>query len=301
MPIQSLPPTARRYSTAQRREIAAAVAAARRQWRGMGEDFESSFVTVLPSLMAVTNAAQHRVAEGAAAYVPDVLEETGQTRYLSPVSEVEARAFVGIDGSGRPVESLLYGGVVRARSGVAEGRTTAQALAGAGAWLSTAVGTLLSDTGRAAETVQMANHRVGGYVRMLTPPSCSRCAILAGRWYADSVAFQRHPHCDCRHIPASESVGDEMTVDAGAYFDSLSETEQNRIFTNDGAEAIRNGADPAQVVNARRGMSRAGQSYTTAGRRVTGRGARMTPEGIRRVATSRDEYIRLLRDHGYLR
>jgi len=37
------------------------------------------------------------------------------------------------------------------------------------------------------------------------------------------------------------------------YFQSLSKAEQDRVFTKAGAEAVRNGADPAKVVNARRG------------------------------------------------
>lgn len=37
------------------------------------------------------------------------------------------------------------------------------------------------------------------------------------------------------------------------YFESLTEEEQDRVFTKSGAWAIRNGADPITVVNARRG------------------------------------------------
>lgn len=303
MTIQDLPSAASRYSRQQRVLIAAAVASIGRQWRRIdASDIATSFAIALPGMTAVTDLAQERIAVGAAQYVPEVLEETGQTRHLpAPDGETRPAGFVGIDGAGRPMDTLMFGAVVQARMSLANGLTERQALVRAGSWLSLAVSTALSDTGRAAETVGMATHHVGGYVRMLTPPSCSRCAILAGRWYRDSVAFQRHPHCDCRHIPASESIGDDMAVNATEYFDSLSGAEQDRIFTIDGAEAIRNGADPAQVVNARRGMSRAGQAYTTAGRRAIGRGVRMTPEGIRRAATSHDDYIRLLRDHGYVR
>jgi hypothetical protein len=40
------------------------------------------------------------------------------------------------------------------------------------------------------------------------------------------------------------------------YFDSLTPSEQNRVFTNAGAEAIRLGADLISVVNARRGAAK---------------------------------------------
>jgi hypothetical protein len=34
-----------------------------------------------------------------------------------------------------------------------------------------------------------------GYIRLLTPPSCARCVILAGRFYRWSDGFKRHPNC----------------------------------------------------------------------------------------------------------
>lgn len=72
------------------------------------------------------------------------------------------------------------------------------------------------------------------------------------------------------------------------------------MFGKAGAEAIREGADMARVVNARRGM------YTAGGRLFThesaGRRPRLMPEQILREADGdRGEAIRLLRLHGYLR
>lgn len=285
MPVQALPRSAVEYGRDQRAEIGAAVAAVGRLWNGMGDDFEPSFARISGSLVAVVGTAQLRVAEGALDYVPAVLEETGQRRAVAASAEVIPSSLVGVAGDGRPVDGLMYGSVVRARQQVAEGRTAAQALASSGQWLSMTVGTLLSDTGRASERLGMAVRPIGGYVRMLNPPSCSRCAILAGRVYTDSVAFQRHPGCDCRHIPASESVAQDLTVDTRSYFDSLPAAEQDRIFTKAGAEAIREGADINQVVNARRGMSTA---PTATGRnmlapvRIGGREVFVTSEGATR-------------------
>lgn len=325
--VQTLPRSAEAYSRQQRAEIGAAVAAVDRVWRRMGPEFDASFVTVAPVLLDVVQTAQRRVAEGAVGYVPAVLEETGQRRAVAAVADVVPDAFVGAAGDGRPVDGLLEHSVVRAKERVAAGSSARQALASSGQWLSMAVGTVLSDTGRAAETVAMAVRPVGGYVRMLNPPSCSRCAVLAGRWYRSNEGFQRHPGCDCRHIPAAESVGGDLTVDTRAYFDSLDPAEQDRIFTKAGAEAIREGADIGQVVNARRGMNTAA---TASGRRVlapvqvggrdvfitregitrrglasrarTGRrGERLMPETIRSVATSKADYLRLLRTNGYIR
>lgn len=95
-----------------------------------------------------------------------------------------------------------------------------------------------------------------------------------------------------------------LTTDPTAYFRSLSESDQNRIFTNSGAEAIRLGADPGQVVNARAGMSTAqvqsrgpGDRWTAKGRlearTVYGQQVFTTTEG----ATRRGLAYRSMRDN----
>lgn len=44
----------------------------------------------------------------------------------------------------------------------------------------------------------LSDTRVVGWRRVIIPPSCSRCSALAGRMYrGESVAFRRHPGCDC--------------------------------------------------------------------------------------------------------
>src|SRR5665647_1979159 len=113
----------------------------------------------------------------------------------------------------------------------------------------------------------------GGFSIRMYPPTCSRCVVLAGKWYRKNQGFARHPGCDCRHIPSSESVAGDLTVSPQAYFDSLSKAEQDRIFTNAGAEAIRNDANIGQVVNARRGMRTA---------QIGGRDVLITTEGTTR-------------------
>lgn len=198
-------------------------------------------------------------------------------------------------------------------------------------WLAGIAASIVFDTARAAESAASAAYpAAGGYVRMLNPPSCSRCAILAGRFYRWNEGFQRHPLCDCRHVPSSEAIAGDMTVNPDAYFHSLSTAEQNRIFTKSGAQAIRDGADMNQVVNARRGMrqaqvyghdvivtsegtTRRGLAYRALGgdrsndRRAAGERyfrtnqVRLMPESIYEIADGdRDEAIRLLRLHGFI-
>ena len=181
----------------------------------------------------------------------------------------------------------------------------------------------------------VADQAVAGFVRMLTPPSCSRCIILAGATYRWNAGFQRHPRCDCVHIPATEDVLGDGRTDPKVYFAGLTEAQQDKVFTIAGARAIRDGADIGRVVNARRGangLTPAGGRLTEAeataargGRRQRGRLARtsvggrdvytttvraagrggkrvrLMPESIYEIAgDDRAEALRLLRVHGYL-
>jgi hypothetical protein len=172
----------------------------------------------------------------------------------------------------------------------------------------------VQDAGRNGAFLGMAvRPSVTGYVRMLNPPSCSRCAILAGRFYLLNQGFERHPLCDCRHIPVGENSRD-LTTNPSDYFESLSRADQDRIFTAAGAQAIRDGADINQVVNARRGMRKAQlfgrETWTTlegttkrgVARRAMGQGrpARLMPESIYALATDRDDALRLLSLYGYI-
>ncbi|WP_344250960.1 hypothetical protein, partial [Isoptericola hypogeus] len=59
---QSLPSTARDYGRAQRREIAAALAAIAAAWRRIGADFDAGWALVSPEILAVTSTAQRRLA-----------------------------------------------------------------------------------------------------------------------------------------------------------------------------------------------------------------------------------------------
>lgn len=267
--FQTVPRAASDYARATRREQKAALAAVRRQWRRMDREFDLSWSRVAPTLVAIIAQAQARTASLADEYVPDVLEETGQARAVAAAAAVNREAFVGVTGSGVSVADTLALAPVRAKQAVADGQTPFQALRSSGLWLTATVGTILSDTGRAVETTAMAVRPVGGYVRMLQPPSCGRCAVLAGRWYRRNEGFQRHPQCDCRHIPTSEGIGGDMTLDLDAYLRSLDDDQLRKVLGSDAnVTAWRDyGADPTQIINAYRGGMRTAQDLR--GNRVT--------------------------------
>jgi hypothetical protein len=142
----------------------------------------------------------------------------------------------------------------------------------------------------------------GGYVRMLNPPSCPRCAVLAGKWFGWNAGFKRHPECDCRHIPSRENLADDLRTDPQLAF----KNGQIRGLTQAETKALTEGADIGQVVNARRSiyMDDAGHRLTresTTRRGIFRGGPRPTPEQIYRSAgKDREKAVELLQRFRYI-
>ena len=317
-----IPPVAKQFQRTRRNETAEVAESVQRQWRRMGANFDSSWAMVGGNITAIVKLAQRDAAEQSRDYFVNVLEETGQTVHLND-GRPNIDAFVGLNGDGRNLETALYGAVIEAKKNIAAGGTVATALQSGQKWVTRASGFALADTCRAVNRVQFPSMKVGGYVRVLTAPSCARCAVLAGKRYESDVAFERHPNCDCQHLPASDEVSEDMLFNAEEYFDSLSPEMQDKIFTKAGAEAIRNGADINQVVNARRGMYTTADGATATREGVTRRGlfgsaqrrhaktsggrygratsARLMPEQIQKIAgDDQERYLNLLKHYGYL-
>lgn len=150
----------------------------------------------------------------------------------------------------------------------------------------------VQDASRTATTVGAAvRPAVTGYVRSLQPPSCGRCAVLAGRVYPHSTGFQRHPRCDCLMTPTDAATGRHLVTDATA----LAKAGQIRGLSKGDLEAVNAGADLGQVVNVRR----TGAGLTN-GSSVITRNGRLTPQGVMAVASDRAEALTLLRRYGYI-
>ena len=153
------------------------------------------------------------------------------------------------------------------------------------------VSSLVSDAGRSAESVATTLRPGTGYVRYLSPPSCSRCAVLAGRVYRYSSSFLRHPGCDCVMVPTSVAdptfTQDPVSLMERGLVSGLSKADR---------KAIEDGADFNKVVNVRQqsaGLNSSGRAVARAGR--------PTPEAIYAEATSRDDAIERLTAAGYVR
>ncbi|MDR7253717.1 hypothetical protein J2X46_002707 [Nocardioides sp. BE266] len=154
------------------------------------------------------------------------------------------------------------------------------------------VESLVQDSARAAESVAVAVRPNIRHVRFVSPPCCSRCAVLAGREYRFSAGFERHPGCDCSLVPTSVSSPyrqDPEQLVADGLVRGLSKADM---------QALADGADLNQVVNVRLRSAGLWQAGETALRR----GSRPTPAGIyARAGDDRDLAVSLLGQHGYIR
>lgn len=193
MPVATDLAAARRHYTYQQQVAAAAVRAAQLAWAKVSlADPAGSWRRVGPGLVALVTAAQLAAARDADPYLTQVLAEQGQAD--DPAGEIQPATFAGVAADGRPLDSLLSIPAEAVSVAIAAGMAPAQALASQGSRLAMLAETTVQDTGRSATAAGIAvRPRVGGYVRMLVPPSCSRCVILAGRWYRYSAGFARHP------------------------------------------------------------------------------------------------------------
>jgi hypothetical protein len=270
-----------------------------RLWRHVDRGrIAASWGGLLPQALAVLGTSQATAAAAAGLYVDDVLEEAG-TAVEAAAGRINPARFAGIASDGRPLATLLLEPAITSLQQIKQGAPVPQALSSGRFTLDLITRTQVADAGRVAVgTAIAARPQVRGYVRMIVGKTCPRCLILAGRVYRWNAGFQRHPRCDCRHVPVAESEPADVRVNPKAYFDSLDRNGQDDLLGKADAEAVRGGADLAKVVNARRGMYTAdGRLYT---REAAGRRPRIMPEQILRDARDRDDAIRLLRLHGYI-
>lgn len=267
-------------------------------------DLSGSWAAQVPLLVPVLAGVQAKSAEAGASYGAATLAEQGL--YEAPERFVNPQAFAGHASDGRTLEGLLYAPVPHVKTLIAGGMDPKQAIRQGGKFLTSLTRTQVADSGRAAAGVDTATRKNVGYVRMLNPPSCSRCSVLAGRFYRWNNGFNRHPKCDCVHVQTTATAAAEtegLIHDPYGYFKSLSPEDQDKAYTKAGAQAIRDGGDIFQVVNSRRGMKPGGLVTTegTSRRGNFGRnGPRLTPEAIYDKGLSREATLAELERYGYI-
>lgn len=315
MALQQVPsPAVRHYELMQRLQRTA-VTRGRRAWVQLDPDrLSESWTALLPLLTVSIADVQLDAAVAGTSYSASTL--AARQQYELPSAFVDPLAFVGESTDGRDLSEPLYAPVISTKHALAGGATITQALAIGRGRLDRLVHSTITDTARASASVDVATRTGVGYTRMLNPPSCSRCAILAGRFYRWNAGFDRHPECDCIHVPSKNTqamVDEGLVADPYEYFRSLSPEDQVRIFGKSESRSIRDGADIFQVTNARRGMtkvgttpaSRARTTFEGTGRRgnfrtTSGRKVRRSVDEIYRTAGTRTRALRMLEEDGYI-
>lgn len=316
------------YRASQRLTVAT-LAAVRREWMSIGDDFDAGWSRVGPRIVALVTAGQVGAARNSTTYVATALAEQGIA--AGAELEVVPQRFAGLASSVDrltygSLDSMLFGAVVHARSGAAE--SIGDRLAVGRSFLDLAVHSQLADASTFATSAGVAVRPRVRYVRLVNPPCCKRCAVLAGK-PSGEVAFSRHPGCDCKAVPCGDDT-DGLVADVGP--------EHIKDLTRAERMAISDGADMNQVINAsRQGAKSADGLWTSEGAtkgsyasrvrlevaRLKGaalkthsvnvgqRGAvksytvrrlgpRPTPEAIYRYGGSREEIVRILHAQGYV-
>jgi len=282
-----------------------ALKAARRAWAEVDPNRISQtwLQTVERDLTPVITAAQVNAATAGSDYSAMTLAQQGQ--YVAPDAFVDPNAFGGYSADGYPIGETLAAPAYRAKALIGSGIAAPEAVARARSLLDTIVGSTVSDAARQSASVDIAARPGTSYVRMLNPPSCSRCTILAGRFYRWNKGFLRHPSCDCEHVITTvgsqgEAYANGLVDDPYEYFKSLPEAEQNKVFGKSSARSIRDGSDIYRVENAKRGASGLSTTAGTSKRGFMPNQKRLTPDGIYSQNLSREQTLNLLSDNGYI-
>ena len=233
-------PAVEHYRRMQRLQAGASLAA-RRAWRSVDPQWISeSWAEAVPDLSDAVAVRQVKAAAMGAGYGADTL--AAQAAYVAPVAFVNTRAFAGQSSLGLPLGNVIYSPAIKVKEWISQGYSPASAMRMGGKLAESIAQTQVADAGRSAASVDTFTRPTVMYTRMLNPPSCSRCSVLAGRVYRNNQGFMRHPRCDCVHVvTASEAAAkaEGLIHDPYEYFESLSEAEQDRLYTKAGAQAIR--------------------------------------------------------------
>lgn len=254
------------FYRAQARRDRRAANAVQSLWRSADPmDLSGWFDEHADELVVAILAAQ----EANAAEAQDYLEaQVSEQDAAAPEALIDPVAFTTPADAAR---SMAYSSsVLTAKTAIASGVPAAVATKWATKRLVGLAATMAADAGREATQAGMTSARMDGWVRMLQLPSCDRCVVQAGKWFAWNTGFQRHPGCDCVHVPvdkrrdAPDSAIDPAAAVRAGQVKGLSKADR---------QAILDGADPSQVINAKRGMGTAN---------VFGRDVKITSEGTTR-------------------
>lgn len=279
---------------ANQQRVAALLALLYAQWRLMGDDFEAGWRRVGPRMTALTSAAMVGAARDGAAMVPAALRQQGMP-VPAPLATIDPHRFGRTASDGRALAPLLYTSVVAARS--ADVSSLTERLAVGQQQLTKIAHTQVVDAARQSAGATITAHPRTGFRRYVNPPCCQNCAVLAGRVYMHNAGFERHPNCDCVHLPTSL----DGHVTGGDFSEEIPDLSQITDLTIAQRKAIEDGADLGRVVTKRRDAYR--NRMRTPGEQP---GSRYKPrigsvDWIYGRERTREQTVSLLTRYGYLR
>lgn len=284
------------------------ILAARKAWRNVDGNYpvESWRQVVDQQFMPLVASSQSKAALLGSSYSAEVLADQGF--WVAPQGFVDPDSFAGVAASGGNLRGQLLEPAYYSDRLITAGKSPLKALSAAENMLFTQLVSALADTSRAAAGIDIAMRNEVGYVRVVHGSACSRCIILAGKFFRWNQGFKRHPNCRCEHESTTRSRSEGMFDDPYNAFENMTKAEQDRAWGKANAAAIREGADIYQVTNARRGMTKT-RMFTTegmgrqgfAGKSLKSGQRRLTPEAIyKQAGGSRVKARELLTEHGYL-
>jgi hypothetical protein len=230
---------------------------------------DASWSVLAPLIVDTVAEAQVAAAAASERYVMRVAVASGAAVGFEPAFP---EAFSNMTASGDELGAALFSGVTTTKTLIGRGATPARAFEVGSALLAAVAKSAINDMGRESDRVTASSAGAVSYVRVINPGACSRCAILAGTG-SYATAFKRHPACKCTTAPVfdgDERVPKGLFNNPSDYFESLPGSEQDRLFGQANAAAIRDGAEMGQVVNAQRG------AYS-----IPPRGGKVPPFGYR--------------------
>lgn len=269
--------------------LAAALHAAFNRYRS--DDFSTMMLHLLPVAVSLLDDAQSETARMAADNAPTAMRDMDGGMLFEASYEPDVSQWVGVNGNGYDTIPTLYEPVIEAKRGIARGWTLNMAFNHIETGMITRARTCLTDTQHGVSMVTAkGRYPQARLVRVLNPPSCGRCVILAGT----SNTCERHPNCDCTAM-WSHDIPKDAYPDPYSYLNELVDSGDmdglaRVLGSRANAQAYLDGADLNQLVNAyRHGGVRTAQ---IGGRRITYTTEGTTKRGHAAYAMTRAGYAR---------
>lgn len=236
-----------------------------RLWRRYsGNDFDIAFARMLPLLVRLLDTAQYETASEAVENAPTVMRDLGGFAW-EPEYTPDPWQWVGVNGNGYNTIEVMYEPIIEAKTAIKHGMRVEHALMRIETGMLTRARTCLTDTQHSASMVTAKGRYADARpVRVLNPPSCGRCVILAGT----SNVGERHPNCDCT-MAWSHDLPENAYASPSSWLNELVENNDmdalaRVLGSRANARAWLDGADLNQLVNAyrRKGSVTRAQFYS---------------------------------------